>query len=218
MFLPGDDSETNGEQTHPQTPGGPTGFKVHDRRFWAREDSDEELEEERRPAADKPTYVRELERRAEEAESKLAEYIKAYKEKVDVELVQFRERLEREAAKQADIERGNLVLSLLEVLDNLDLSLESARKTEDLNALVDGITLIREQFLTKLKNLGLTYVSAEGELFDPALHEAVVVEETDDPGRDGRITEMFKPGFFFNDRLLRPAMVKVAKRKTRQPR
>lgn len=200
------------EEENGDPKGRAAGFKVFDRRFWAREESEDEADQEPHLSGSKPTYVEELEHRTQEAESRLAEYIQAYREKVEVEFERVKERLEREAQKQVDIQLGRLLLELLEVLDNLELSVKSARESRDLEALVQGIVLIRDQFVGKLGNLGLKQEAAEGQPFDPARHEAVAVEQTDDAELDGRITEVFKSGFLFRDRLLRPAMVKVAKK------
>lgn len=204
-----DDLEQNGEKEQPSDP--PTGFKVVDRRFWAREDGEDD-----EPAEDlekRPSFVEQLETRAVKAEETLAEYIRAYKEKVEVELVQVQERLEREAGRQVERDRKTMILDLLEVLDNFDLSIQSAEATRDLDGLAKGVRLIRDQFLGKLAAYGLAPIDAGGEPFDPKLHEAVAVEEVDDPGLDGRITEVFKPGFYFNEQLLRPAMVRVGRKK-----
>lgn len=187
-------------------------FKVLDRRFWVERDEEEEGSQASQGPESKPTYVKQLEQRTDEAENRLAEYIKAYKQQVDVELVRFRERLERDAERQAEQHKMELVRELVEVLDNLDLSLQSAQKDKDLEVLLQGLIIVRQQFFTKLKAMGLAPIEAEDQPFDPKIHEAIATEPTEDPKRDGKVVEVYKAGYRLNDLLLRPALVRVSKK------
>jgi len=187
------------------------GFKFRDRRV--RVDSDKESDEEE-IAERKPTYVEQLEQRANKAEEQLAEYIKAYKEKVEVEWQAYKKRLERESHRQLEQDRKSTVAHLIEVLDNLELSLTSAQTSGSADALVEGVRLVYGQFLAELQALGLELINAENQTFDPALHEAVSIEPTDDANLDGKVVEVYKRGYTFSGTLLRPAMVRVARKQS----
>jgi molecular chaperone GrpE len=191
-------------------PEEPPRFKFSDRRFWVREQEGEEENEE--VSSDKPTYVQQLESRVEGAEKKLADYVRAYKQEVNVEWEKSKQRIEREAKKSVDRERRTMVAELLEILDLIDVSLDKAEKSHDIDSLLAGFSLIRSEFLRKLQGLGLEEILAEGERFDPIKHEAVSVEETSDDSRDGLVSNVYQPGYYLDGELVRPARVRVARK------
>ncbi len=185
-------------------------FKFNDRRFWVdEEDEDEKMDD--GEISDKPTYVQELEKRAQDAEKRLAEYVKAYKEEVQVEWERTKERINREAERNLQIVRRKIVANLLDVLDMLDMSLDSAKQKGDLDALLDGLQMVSNEFEKKLISEGLEPVDTEGVAFDPRVHEALTTEETTDPSVDGQIVKVFKKGYLLGGELVRPAMVSVAR-------
>jgi molecular chaperone GrpE len=187
-------------------------FKFNDRRFWVdEEDEDEKLDDE--TISDKPSYVQELEKRAQDAEKRLAEYVKAYKEEVQVEWERTKERINREAERNLQIERRKIVANLLDVLDMLDMSLDSAKQKGDLDALLNGLQMVSAEFEKKLISEGLEPVDTQGVEFDPRVHEALTTEETTDPSVDGKIVKVFKKGYLLGGELVRPAMVSVARLK-----
>jgi molecular chaperone GrpE len=187
-------------------------FKFFDRRFWVEQQEGGEAESEE-VSSDKPTYVQQLESRAEQAEKKLAEYVKAYKQEVHVEWEKARQRIEREAEKKLRSDRRKMVAELLEVVDLIDVSLDKAEKTHDVESLLSGFALIRSEFAKKLQGLGLEMVEAEGETFDPLRHEAVSVEETAEEQKDGKVVAVYLPGYLLDGELVRPAKVRVARKK-----
>ncbi len=184
------------------------GFVFRDRRILSSDDEDLETED---VGSDKPTYVEQLEKRVEEAENRLTEYIKAYKQKTEVEWNDLKARLEKDMERQIGQARKQLVFDLLEVLDNLGRTLESARKAPDLGALIEGVEMVQRQFLSKLQAMGLEPIDAADQVFDPSLHEAAGIEEVDDESQDGRVVEVYQQGYSFGGTLLRPALVRVAK-------
>ena len=192
----------------------PPRFKFRDRRFWVDEDDEEEGDDEA-AVSDKPTYVQQLEARVESAEKKLAEYVKAYKEEVQVEWERTKERIAREAQKTLEIERRKIVGSLLEVLDMLDMSLDSVRQGGEVDSLLQGLLMVRAEFEKKLMAHGLETVEAEDQVFDPKVHEAFAVEDLEEAEKekDGKITAVFKAGYLLGGELVRPAMVRVGRYK-----
>ena len=98
--------------------------------------------------------------------------------------------------------------SLLPVLDSLDRALKTdAASVEEFRS---GIALIDKQFHDAMAKLGVQPVPAEGEPFDPNLHQAVQVVETDE-ARDNHVIDELQRGYKLRERLLRPAMVRVAR-------
>jgi molecular chaperone GrpE len=121
----------------------------------------------------------------------------------------FRKRNERERQDHAKYVAGELLSEILPVIDNLERAIEApAAGAEDL--IREGIAIIHRQFLDILQKVGLREVDVSCE-FDPHVHEAVGHMETDEH-EEGEILEVYQKGYFLKDRLLRPAMVNVAKK------
>lgn len=128
----------------------------------------------------------------------------------------FRKRTERERSETYNRSLGEVVSRLLPVLDNLQRALEAerlveAKETKEFRHFLHGVELINRQLGGVLESLGVEVVPTVGELFDPHIHEAVAAEETDEAQPDTIIQEMQR-GYRLGDKLLRPAMVKVATR------
>jgi molecular chaperone GrpE len=118
----------------------------------------------------------------------------------------FRKRSEREKSEFFKYALAGLLKELLPVLDNFDRSLEHAEEGDDFHR---GVLLIYKQLYDVLKKHGLRPIEEAGVLFDPTVHEAVVQEENPSvPSQT--VTAILQKGYFLHDRLLRPAMVKVA--------
>ena len=183
--------------------------KVVDRRWWANQDAGTASNADRATSdSRKPTYVEELERQVAEKDRQLQEHIAKYRQAAS-EYEGSRARLRREVARDAERARRDLIADLLEVLDNLDRALEATRRGASAEALVQGVELVRRQFLSKLEGLGVRPIeAAEGQPFDPALHEAVTTVPSSD-GDDGRVAGVIRQGYRINDDVLRPASVAV---------
>ncbi len=141
---------------------------------------------------------------------KLEEDFNEFKDKYQRLLADFTNYKQREEASKADFKKyavSNLVEKLLPVLDNFDRALKD-QNPED--GLVKGILMTRDEMLSILKNEGLEEISSDGELFDPNIHQAVLAEDSDEVESD-HIIETFQKGYKLNNRVIRPAMVKVAK-------
>jgi molecular chaperone GrpE len=180
--------------------------KVVDRRWWARGDDGDA------PAArsSKPTYVEELEQQLAEKDRTAQEYIAKYRQAAN-EFEESRLRLRREITK--DIERGRreILADLLEVVDNLDRAIDAARQSPSPDALLQGVEMVRRQFLSKLEGLGVKRIDLAGAEFDPLRHEAVSTEPASNPEDDGRVVGVVRHGYTIGGDVLRPASVAVAK-------
>ena len=125
----------------------------------------------------------------------------------------YRKRVERDRRAQADEALVGILLDLLLVVDDFDraLAMGAGEAGEPGDASYrKGIELIHAKLEDVLRKRGVTPIVAQGEDFDPNLHQAVAHEAS--PGhRDGEVIEEMRRGYLLGDRLLRPAMVKVAK-------
>lgn len=115
--------------------------------------------------------------------------------------------------KQELLRFGNetLVKEMLPVIDNLERAIEHASKTGESKAIVEGVELTLSGLLKVLEKFGVQRVEAQGKKFDPNLHEAVYEEERKDVA-PGMVVGELQKGYTMDGRLLRPAMVSVAKK------
>jgi molecular chaperone GrpE len=123
----------------------------------------------------------------------------------------YRKRTERERREFAETAAADLITDLLPLVDNLERALKAeAGGVEGAEAYRQGVELIHRQLMDLLRRRGVRPVETAGARFDPHVHEAVAYEPW--PGHeDGEIIEEFTRGYMLGDRLLRPAIVKVAK-------
>jgi len=129
----------------------------------------------------------------------------------------YRKRMERERTETYNRVVADIAAKLLPVLDNLKRALETeasveASESDEFRHFLSGVDLIYKQLGGVLDALGVKPVLSEGEQFNPHLHEAVVTEPTDDYEPDTVIQEIVR-GFRLGDKLIRPALVKVAVKK-----
>jgi molecular chaperone GrpE len=128
------------------------------------------------------------------------------------EFENYKKRMQKEKGDLIKFGNENLLKALLPVLDNLDRAIEHARGSKETSSLLEGVELVQKQFLNILESFGVRPVPAEGEIFDPEKHEAVSTTETDT--EPNRVVSKIGSGYFYHDRLLRPAKVIVSKAKT----
>lgn len=183
--------------------------KVIDRRWWANPDASAAATNTSSSSL-KPTFVEELERRLAEKEREAQEYLTKYRGAAD-EFEKARLRLRREISKDIERARRDVISELLEVLDNLDRAIDSARKSAPPNdPLFQGVELVRRQFVGKLEGLGVTLINAADQPFDPALHEAITSVPSS-PEQDGKVIGVIRQGYRIGEDVLRPAAVAVGK-------
>jgi molecular chaperone GrpE len=127
------------------------------------------------------------------------------------EFENHKKRSERERQEYFKIALAGFVHDFLPVMDNFERALEHARPADLESDFGQGVVIIRKQIAELWKRYGLIPIDTSG-AFDPNLHEAVTTEETDAVAPNTILAELQK-GYFLNDRLIRPAFVKVAVRK-----
>lgn len=180
-------------------------LKVTDRRWWAKTPNESgEIEEE---PETKPSYVVELEGKIVAKDEEIQRLISQYKS-ASTEFEDARARLRKELSKDVERGRRSLIVSFLEVLDNLDRALESATNKTD--PFVAGISIVRQQFLTTLEGMGVKRIDPLGQPFDPALHEAVSSVPTQPGVTPNTVVGVVRPGYLIAEEVLRPAAVAVS--------
>ena len=121
----------------------------------------------------------------------------------------YRKRVDRERRDQAESATADALTDLLPIVDDLERALK-APAGGDGEGFRKGVELIHQQMLELLRKRGVKPIDAVGADFDPRYHQAVIQESSPDH-REGEVMEEFARGYVLGDRLLRPAMVKVAK-------
>ncbi len=209
-------------------------IKVVDRRWWAQPeagtpggaDADQARFELR-----KPTYVEELERQLAEKDKQLQDTIARYKEATR-EFDAVKARLRRDVVKDIERGKGAILAELLDVVDNLDRAIDAARRAPGSSAgtggspppdslgtaaglqtggdrLLEGVEMVRNQFLGKLEGLGVRRMAPLDKPFDPARHEAASLVPVSHAAQDNVVLGVIREGYEFNGEVLRPALVAV---------
>lgn len=132
--------------------------------------------------------------------------------RTQAEFENSKKRMEKEKAEFIKFANDELISRFLPILDNFRLAVKTIDSNHSIKDIITGIELIDKQFEDTLKEFGLEEIKSVGEKFDPHYHKAIAHEETDEY-EDGVIMEEFQKGYLLNGRLLRPAVVKVAKKK-----
>ena len=120
----------------------------------------------------------------------------------------YRKRTDRERQQLSEAAAADLLTELLPLVDDMERALRA--EGNDADPIRKGVELIHKQLVEILRKRGVRPIEALGADFDPHYHMAVAHEHADDK-REGEVIEEFRRGYMLGDRLLRPAMVKVAK-------
>jgi molecular chaperone GrpE len=137
------------------------------------------------------------------------EYLEGW-QRARAEFANFRKRIDREREQSHQVAAGTIIRRYLEILDDLERALSNRPQEGEGAIWAGGIELIYRKFLKTLESEGVNRMAAEGEMFDPNMHEAISHEESPDH-ESGQIIEVVQPGYVLGDRVLRPALVRVAK-------
>ncbi len=120
----------------------------------------------------------------------------------------YQKRAQREATQERRYAHGPLALELLPILDNLDRAVIAAKQAGEEGPLVQGVGMVQSQYLDALKRHGITRIEAQGQPFDPNLHQAVMQQPSDQPANT--VLQVLEQGYMLHDRVLRPARVIVS--------
>ena len=144
---------------------------------------------------------------AAKAEEFYEKYIRA-----QADFDNMRKRVEKERVDLLMFANEGLLMEFLPIADNLEIAEKHIKEAKDFKAVQEGVDMIQAEIRRFLKDLGVERIKTVGEKFDPHMHEAVETEESKDKA-DGLIVAELKPGYKLNGKLLRPASVKIVKKK-----
>ena len=149
-----------------------------------------------------------LETQLTEAKAKAAEYLDGW-QRARADFINYKKRSEQERADAYQNAAADTLRKLLPVIDDFDRALANvpADKAED--EVIKGFGLIHRKMLSLLENAGITVINPVGEVFNPAYHEAIGQDETSDVP-SGHISAVLQKGYLSGDKVLRPALVRVA--------
>jgi len=146
-----------------------------------------------------------LMKRLEEAEAKVAEHLDGW-QRAQAEFVNYKNRVLRDQELMRNTMKGDAIKKYLPVLDDLERALQN-RPAGD--SWADGIELIARKLQSVFESEGVTRIEAEGKPFDPNFHEAISHEPSEDV-ESGRVIAVVQNGYMLGERVIRPALVRVA--------
>jgi len=173
------------------------------------ENGDKELHLNLKEEKEREKEIEELKKMLEEKEKEFKEHHERLL-RVAADFDNYKKRAAREKEEWVKFANEDLIKSILPFVDNLERAVNHSEKAEDIQSLVDGIKLTLQQLLQTLNRFGVSPIESLGKPFDPAVHEAMLVVETDQHEAN-QVVEEFQKGYLLNDRLLRPATVSVSK-------
>ncbi len=138
-------------------------------------------------------------------EKKKAEDYLANWQRAQADFINYKRRSEQEKEEVSKFANSLLMLNLLPILDDLERALASIPPKLAKLSWVDGVRLIERKLWASLEAQGLSQIKAQGEPFDPKLHEAAMHSK----GKEGIVIEELQKGYKLHDRVIRPAMVVV---------
>lgn len=129
------------------------------------------------------------------------------------EFENYKRRAQRDQNDSIRFGNESLLKNLLPIIDNLERAIQCAKDAGTSGPLLEGVELTHKQFLETVGKVGVRQVSTTGNSFDPAIHQAVTQVESENV-EPNTVIEEFQKGYLLHDRILRPAMVSVAKEKS----
>ena len=176
-----------------------------------RKQKEEEIQEVESPPEDgeqtsSTEAFADLEQRLAEAEAKAAENLDGW-QRSRAEFINYKNRIEREQAATSEYMRAQNIKKFLPVIDDLERALTN-RPTEA-ESWVSGVELVYRKMLSVLEAEGVKRIEAVGEMFNPNLHEAIAMEPSEEY-ESGQVIDVVQQGYQLNERIIRPAMVRVA--------
>jgi molecular chaperone GrpE len=155
-----------------------------------------------------PTPLEKLQAQLDEKTRESSEYFDKWL-RLRAEMENFKKRMQKEKADHLRFGNEDLLKALLPILDNLNRAIDHGKNGRENSPLLAGVEMIHKELLNTLERFGVKPIPAAGEVFDPEKHEAISQEESDLEAN--RVVAAVQNGYFYHDRLLRPAKVIVSK-------
>ena len=189
------------------------------------EDIEEKVGENKKPVKEEDDIIESEDTPSDEPEPETIESVKvAFKKELSeknekyirlvAEFENYKKRMTQDMQTRFKFASQPLALNIISGLDNLERALAHAQEEENeqLDEFITGIKMVQQQLFDALKSNNIERVFPQGERFDPNFHEAMGVIETDEIEPD-HIAMVFQAGYVYHDRVIRPSMVQVAKKK-----
>ena len=161
------------------------------------EENSEDIEADIDP---KDEEIQQLKNNVQEEEEK---YLRLY-----AEFENYKRRIQKENQTMKAYKAQDVLNDILPTIDNIERALQIEGEDEQFKSLQKGVEMVYESLLNALKNNGLEKIEAEGQQFDPNVHQAVVQDDNPDY-ESGQVTQELQTGYKLKERVLRPSMVKV---------
>ena len=162
------------------------------------------------PAAPAKVEANPLESQLEAARAEAAGYLDDL-QRMKAEFDNYRKRIVKEQTGLVERASAGLLYRLLPVLDNFELAVASAEESREFDRMLKGIEMVFGELKEVLNAEGLSTIAAKGQAFDPNYHEAALTVDGEDDG-EPYVAEELRSGYTYKGRVLRPSMVKVARR------
>jgi molecular chaperone GrpE len=137
-------------------------------------------------------------------------------QRISAEFANYQKRSARQISESIAYEKEHILKSLLPILDNFEHTLAHLNKIEGAAEVVKGVKIVYDQFLASLKSHGVESITALGEKFDPAFHQALTQRSEPDK-EEMLVLEEYRKGYKLGDKVLRPSIVIVNKKAVEQP-
>ena len=149
---------------------------------------------------------KEIESLKTELEDQKDSYLRAH-----ADFDNYKKRVKRDAARSYQDAMSSILKIFLSVSDDIERALKNPPKENEISSWINGIELIHQKLMGQMKNQGVERMNIKpGDQFDPNMHEAITQEEHPEY-KDGQIIDVVQPGYQISDRVIRPAMVRVAR-------
>jgi len=166
------------------------------------EDSEEQMVETEEKTVEEPISA------LEESGQLASEYLD-HLQRLQAEFDNYKKRVDREKAELIEYASAELVSELIDIMENLERGVASAKESDDINSIVKGMEMVSTQLKDILGSRGLKPIEAVGKMFDPHYHEAMMMTPTDEYPYN-TVIEEFQQGYMMNDKVLRYSRVKVS--------
>ncbi|MGH3443289.1 MAG: nucleotide exchange factor GrpE [Nitriliruptorales bacterium] len=160
--------------------------------------------------SDDPRPREDLAAALSEAEAKRDEYLEAL-QRTQAEFQNYRKRAMREGATRREAGAAEVLGKLLDVVDDFELAIVAAEAAADPERVRKGVEMVYGKLIDALRSFGLERIGQEGVPFDPELHDAVQQVEAEGEQEEPIVVEVLRPGYAVGERVIRAAMVKVAR-------
>lgn len=170
--------------------------------------NEEDISEDQEVDPELEEQVTALQTALEEMDDKAEEYLDGW-QRARAEFSNYKKRVLRENMDIRQVARGEVIKLYLDIADDLERALQEKPETGDSETWAEGIEIIFQKLRARLESEGIKPMKAMGEDFDPNIHEALMKEESEE-FESGKIIEVMQEGYWIGDKVLRPALVRVA--------